>query len=124
MNNPKTEEIVKIARGCAANDTMACYICEYGKYSPCNAALLAAVADRLEEREAELAALKEKQRWIPVTERLPEDGKECLIWATRNYAELVWYDPGHDVFCAEYCDYSLDEITHWMPLPVTPKEEE
>ena len=64
------------------------------------------------------------QNWIPVTERLPEDG--CDVWAYQNrgtesrfvpavYASGVWFD------CCFNCE--ADHITHWMPLPEAPKED-
>ena len=68
--------------------------------------------------EAERDALREKKRWISVTEKTPEydmpqlalnaDG-EALI---ANYAYGEWFDTwGQDV-----------EVTHWMPLPEVPEE--
>lgn len=67
--------------------------------------------------EAERDALREKKRWISVTEKTPEydmpqlalnaDG-EALI---ANYAYGEWFDTwGQDV-----------EVTHWMPLPDAPE---
>lgn len=67
--------------------------------------------------EAERDALREKKRWISVTEKTPEydmpqlalnaDG-EALI---ANYAYGEWFDTwGQDV-----------EVTHWMPLPEAPE---
>ena len=74
-------------------------------------------ADLIERLTAENAALREKQRWISVTEKTPEydmpqlalnaDG-EALI---ANYAYGEWFDTwGQDV-----------EVTHWMPLPEAPE---
>jgi hypothetical protein len=64
-----------------------------------------------------IAKLEEKQRWIPVSERLPEDMRNVL-GLSRN-AQLVvsyideykmWYAPGADML----------RVTHWMPLPEPP----
>lgn len=74
-------------------------------------------ADLIERLTAENAELREKKRWISVTEKTPEydmpqlalnaDG-EALI---ANYAYGEWFDTwGQDV-----------EVTHWMPLPGAPK---
>ena len=62
MNNPKTEEIVKSLRGCSA-DEMDCKNCvaEWGrKYGYCFNTLRLYAADRIEEMEAVLVALKEE----------------------------------------------------------------
>ena len=65
-----------------------------------------------------------KPRWIPVTERLPEDGSDILAVQSccgevriipANYDRGVWYD----------CIFNriAEHITHWMPLPEPPEEE-
>ena len=75
-------------------------------------------ADLIERLTAENAALREKKRWISVTEKTPEydmpqlalnaDGDALIA----NYAYGEWFDTwGQDV-----------EVTHWMPLPDAPKE--
>ena len=72
-------------------------------------------------------------RWVPVTERLPENGVPVLV----NYigsndgkyhpdATAVWTD--HGCFwwegSLEDCDAEVAvPITHWMPLPEAPEEE-
>ena len=75
-------------------------------------------ADLIERLTAENAALREKQRWISVTEKTPEydmpqlalnaDGDALIA----NYAYGEWFDTwGQDV-----------EVTHWMPLPEATEE--
>lgn len=70
------------------------------------------------EAEAERDALREKKRWISVTEKTPEydmpqlalnaDGDALIA----NYAYGEWFDTwGQDV-----------EVTHWMPLPEATEE--
>ena len=81
--------------------------------------------------------------WIPVTERLPEDGQRVLAFKTLDTKPPVpWYlilsystnlesvseyefqNETHGGFY-EYDDgyYERTGITHWMPLPEPPKEE-
>lgn len=63
-------------------------------------------------------------KWIPVTERLPEDKDLylCLVksyaFPGRKYYAILRYDK-HDFL--ENGIYT-DDVTHWMPLPEQPKE--
>ena len=64
-------------------------------------------------------------RWIPVTERLPDDGQRVLAYDKVEYGIIAaiysagtWYDQILDTtVCPIY-------ITHWMPLPEPPEEAE
>jgi hypothetical protein len=74
--------------------------------------------DEIERLRAELAALKEAQRWIPVSERLPHEGKTVILTngsvvETGDHYEGVWFLNGH----------AVKNITHWRPLPPLPKSE-
>lgn len=55
--------------------------------------------------------------WIPVGERLPEDGKEVLC-TDGKYIYLVEYDADLDAAFGE-----ADGIIAWQPLPKPYKEE-
>lgn len=55
--------------------------------------------------------------WIPVGERLPEDGKEVLC-TDGKYIYLVEYDADLDAAFGE-----ADGIIAWQPLPEPYKEE-
>lgn len=71
---------------------------------------------------SELQALPDG--WIPVTERLPHDDEEYIIctsdwlvtsvaWSTDENNWIVWITNWRtDIFW---------NITHWMPLPLSPK---
>lgn len=70
-----------------------------------------------------LRELDEKQRWIPVTERLP-DG-ECIAIGFQNEMLIGWV--AEDIFSdtgylAESEGEILGNVTHWMPLPEPPKQ--
>lgn len=81
------------------------------------------------------------QQWIPVTERLPEDDGSYLV-AKKGYKtihmdvyefakdgrkidendfhqewENVWY-----TYDCEYGYFTVNSVTHWMPLPQPPAE--
>ena len=85
------------------------------------------------EAEAERDALQEKQRWIPVTERMPntipcnagtEYSEAVIVWTTGNKAMIAVWD-GIDFICpTDFWEAWGEEITHWMPLPGAPEEGE
>ena len=66
------------------------------------------------------------QKWIPVSERLPDVGDRCLCnvksfaFPGSFYQAILKYDKFGFV---EDCIYT-DDVTHWMPLPEPPKEED
>ena len=63
------------------------------------------------------------QQWISVKDRLPEVGKVVLAFGTRsattgmfqgiNKRNDLWWWKGH----------TIKHVSHWMPLPEPPKEE-
>lgn len=89
------------------------------------------------EREAldmAISALSEnKGEWIPVSERLPEEDKEVLIFTkdkeiNKAYHTLKeWSDTQWEWFVFGTLGYSLtysdDEVLAWQPLPEPYKEE-
>ena len=63
-------------------------------------------------------------RWIPVEERLPEDGEEALCltkWKQRWVA--VWNEMGDHLWTDGEGWLSNSFVTHWMPMPEPPKGE-
>lgn len=76
----------------------------------------------LTEKAALLEAAQPK--WISVDERLPDEpgevlacvyGRICIAWYSNRYFET----PSGMVFYA--CE---NAVTHWMPLPEPPKDEQ
>lgn len=67
-----------------------------------------------------MAALKAQQRWIPVTERLPEEDTVVLACDSENDMVVACY---YKVGFMNNVDLRTESgITHWMPLPEPPKE--
>lgn len=67
------------------------------------------------------------QRWIPVTERLPNFNEKVLvITANGNFkvANCNFYDDGTKAYWMTNDGLGGKNITHWMPLPTPPKDGE
>jgi hypothetical protein len=80
--------------------------------------LICEVAD---EHNARIDA-EERQRWIPVAERLPQE-REWVLCQCRASIRMVlrlqngyWHQDSRHEFMSGF-------VTHWMPLPEPPKEE-
>ena len=71
-----------------------------------------------------IAELEAAQRWIPVSERLPEPYTRVLACIKSGYMEVdyMYSEPIVDVGIADF--NSLDNVTHWMPLPTPPEVRE
>lgn len=115
---------VQVCRDSADNDgTPACEVqfCEKHK-SEC----YGAISDRL------LAAGVTIQKWIPVTERLPEPDVNCLVVVSGRFEKIVFdcaieiadYAPVGGWILEAFPEWEDPLVTHWMPLPEPPKEGE
>ena len=142
------KEIVQALHICG--EGRPCRDCQlYGEEITCVEKLCKYALNRIERLTAENAALREKQRWIPVTERPPEERTLVnVVWVNRvpePYYKKIKGVPFSDTACfyrgrwywdspavldllAEYGEDASDlvdeavEITHWMPLPGAPEE--
>lgn len=94
----------------------------------------------------EMLKKKRKPKWIPVTDRLPEDGQKVLALeppygeSSRYYYSIVYfvtnlekvdeYDfqgKNRNGFCSLDSEWGWCEhckVVYWMPLPEPPKESE
>jgi hypothetical protein len=70
------------AKGLGHDD--ACENCKVGETQDRREYIEFAAANVIERLAAENAALREKQRWIPVTERMPEPETDVLAVCNRN----------------------------------------
>lgn len=72
---------------------------------------------------AKAAAIKAcTPRWIPVTERLPEEDTICIL--TNGVSNAIGYRGkvfGFHLIWTD--DIEGNEVAHWMPLPKPPEEE-
>lgn len=90
--------------------------------------LIEKLTDRCARYAEEIAVLQEREKWVPVTERLPE------VWRNDETAELVnymIYSPDFGVDIGNYhakagkwlCMALPCTVTHWRPLPDGPEVE-
>ena len=132
MDNTREKLIELIQDGTHQCSKILCKECEhFAKLEKCKANI---IADHL------IANGVTVQKWIPVTERLPEDRTQVLCFGgVKGYerAKIKWfavcletvdqYDfegqkhSGFYCYDSEYGYYEDTEITHWMPLPQPPK---
>lgn len=91
------------------------------------AQMLQEYVDRRARYADEIMALREKFRWIPVTERLPAAGMRVLaasegVFSGEAYlnCEGVWMR-SYGVVWVSLVDVP---VTHWMPLPYKPEVKE
>lgn len=115
------EELINSLRCCAEYP---CYDCKYrGVYmDSCDGALKNEAADAIEDLskaqeqwidQERNAMLKSIPKWIPVTERLPEE-----LWER----VLAYTDDG-TVMTLPAIKLRNGYVRYWMPLPEPPKEE-
>lgn len=69
------------------------------------------------------------QRWIPVSERLPKDNERVLVYHDDGVMRFgINKDGFADVVSSLYLRNNhrtcFSKVTHWMPLPLPPKEGE
>lgn len=136
----KNEEIVRALRRLKVETgSLVCMGC--GREHDCGiigcrivreaAELIEKLTDRCARYAEEIAVAQERQRWIPVTERLPEatDGDYVLACVTWKDTHIDYRDAVVMAFVSEdglvdvEMDCVLDGVTHWMPLPEPPEVE-
>ena len=130
------EEIAKSLRVCAERNRCRECIQYDDALAHCVDALKRKAADMIEaqakrigELEAELAKLREENRFIPVEERLPEtddgpshtDGElfavEVLaVIEGAEWATTLYFD-GHDFFDIQGDELIPYRVTRWKPMP-------
>lgn len=145
------KEIIQALRCCEKEVCADGGLCPLFSDADCIVHLGEAAIDLIERLTAANAELREKRRWIPVTERLPEERALVnVVWVNRApepyYKKIkgvpfsgtacfyrgrwYWDSPVVLDLLAEYGEDEIDlvdeavEVTHWMPLPEAPEEGE
>lgn len=68
----------------------------------------------IQDLKAELAELRERTRWIPVSERLPEE-KQSVLALDRTGTAYHWE------YSRSLSNIFVGYYTHWMPMPEPPE---
>lgn len=106
--------------------------CDVDRVGLDGADLIERLTARCARYAEEIAVAQERTRWIPVTERLPDatDGDYVLACVTWKDTHIDYQNAVVMAFVSEEglvdveMDCVLDGVTHWMPLPEGPEEEE
>ena len=73
--------------------------------------------DRLVEELEKMPSVTPTQNWIPVSERLPEDGTWNIFTDGKNVSVERYKSDAIDHFNPNGRWFSLEEAVAWMPLP-------
>lgn len=87
---------------------------------------MAGCMDAAEEILEGLTSIESEHKWIPCSERLPEENGQYLITikykhVNDSYEDVYaehgeWLDGKWDMFCFGHCG-EVEDIIAWMPLP-------
>ena len=85
---------------------------------PPAAEVIGELLDEIQRLQSRIAELEAEQRWIPVSERLPEGNERIFVYVPPiTYPQIATYDHLNKCF-------TRGNVTHWRPLPQPPKDGE
>lgn len=136
-----TEQFEKVCNGldCFVNGTVGPLLddckragCKYLDNGDCEAAIMDDALALIRQQQERIRELEAGQQWISVKDRLPQrKWIDCLVATkiqgdgTRGF-NIAWVNDDNGVWKSNdewICD-GREIVTHWMPLPEPPKEEE
>ena len=123
----KEEEVPEEERPIYGADTW--HSCDVDRVGLDGADLIERLAARCARYAEEIAVAQERTRWIPVTERLPEDGDVVLCWYeyfrfgeyNRRTYGIGYYING--IWGGDVSNGRNIKVLAWMPLPEGPEVE-
>lgn len=126
----KEEEVPEEERPIYGADTW--HSCDIDRVGLDGADLIERLTARCARYAEEIAVAQEQTRWIPVTERLPEDGDVVLCWY--EYFRFGEYNRMYRTYGIGYYINGMwggdvsngrnTKVLAWMPLPAPPEEVE
>lgn len=95
--------------------------------SACRAAMLAAAPHDTPALNSVQNVVTVPGKWIPVSERMPEDEQEVLTINKMGHRFVSFFDKHSGLFfdrldAPAACCIEHVLVTHWMPLPAAPQE--
>lgn len=128
MRRLKVETGSLVCMGCGHKHICGIHGCRIMREA---AELIEKLTDRCARYADEIAVLQEREKWVPVTERLPEisnswgvsDVVLCIISDPSGYPPP---NPGLCVYLEDgkwTCHGRIVRVTHWRPLPNGPEVE-
>lgn len=125
----KEEEVPEEERPIYGANTW--HSCDVDRVGLDGADLIERLTARCARYAEEIAVLQEREKWVPVTERLPEDGDVVLCWY--EYFRFGEYNRMYQTYGIGYYingmwggDVSNGrhiKVLAWMPLPERPEVE-
>jgi hypothetical protein len=85
---------------------------------------VSSLVDRAEKAEDRVRELEEAQRWIPVSEKLPEVMTDVLVLIPPRRSIVCYLDLDENYQSIERLMTIVGPVTHWHPLLPTPEEVE
>ena len=114
MKNRMIEIIKQSAKPCERGE---CKTCEYDNLG--ENCWQSKLADDIIANGATL------QQWISVSERLPDDSGDVILCTRSRIVGVGFYDKMTRSWVQHYSGGGICiDVTHWMPLPELPKENE
>lgn len=96
-------------------------------WNACRAAMLAAAPHDTPALNSVQNVVTVPGKWIPVSERMPEDQQEVLTINKMGHRFVSFFDKHSGLFfdrldAPAACCIEHVLVTHWMPLPAAPQE--
>ena len=115
------EQTIQALKCCSQKPRPNCINCPLEEKRGCAVELVVKALDVINQQETEYNELYElvesyckSSIWIPVIVMLPQRNRRCLVICKGLRSPVIrFYENGWN---------SLQEVTHWMPLPEHPKQ--